>query len=81
MKHLGNRDPLGLATNVFSLSQVLGPKPSLPAGTSDDVKTDTANRKLAKLYKVTRNPDKYPCGEWSDLCTIRWNWNSREELI
>lgn len=39
----------------FSLSQVLGPKPSLPPGVSDETKTDTANRKLAKLYKVTRN--------------------------
>uniref|UniRef100_A0A669Q600 Gelsolin n=1 Tax=Phasianus colchicus TaxID=9054 RepID=A0A669Q600_PHACC len=33
--------------------QVLGPKPSLPQGASDDTKTDTANRKLAKLYKVS----------------------------
>uniref|UniRef100_A0A8V5HER0 Gelsolin n=1 Tax=Melopsittacus undulatus TaxID=13146 RepID=A0A8V5HER0_MELUD len=33
--------------------QVLGPKPTLPAGTSDDAKIDTANRKLAKLYKVS----------------------------
>ncbi|XP_063209095.1 gelsolin isoform X1 [Chroicocephalus ridibundus] len=33
--------------------QVLGPKPSLPPGTSDDIKADTANRKLAKLYKVS----------------------------
>nr|XP_009678076.1 PREDICTED: gelsolin-like [Struthio camelus australis] len=33
--------------------QVLGPKPSLPVGASDETKTDTANRKLAKLYKVS----------------------------
>ncbi|XP_064583537.1 gelsolin isoform X1 [Zonotrichia leucophrys gambelii] len=33
--------------------QVLGPKPTLPAGVSDETKTDTANRKLAKLYKVS----------------------------
>uniref|UniRef100_A0A8B9THM3 Gelsolin n=1 Tax=Anas platyrhynchos TaxID=8839 RepID=A0A8B9THM3_ANAPL len=33
--------------------QVLGPKPTLPVGTPDDTKTDTANRKLAKLYKVS----------------------------
>ncbi|XP_010181365.1 PREDICTED: gelsolin, partial [Mesitornis unicolor] len=34
-------------------ARVLGPKPSLPAGASDETKTDTANRKLAKLYKVS----------------------------
>ena len=45
-----------MAGNFFlSLSQVLGPKPTLPPGASDETKTDTANRKLAKLYKVTRN--------------------------
>uniref|UniRef100_A0A8C3V6F5 Gelsolin n=1 Tax=Catharus ustulatus TaxID=91951 RepID=A0A8C3V6F5_CATUS len=33
--------------------QVLGPKPSLPEGVSDETKTDTTNRKLAKLYKVS----------------------------
>jgi hypothetical protein len=32
---------------------VLGPKPVLPAGTEDTVKEDAANRKLAKLYKVS----------------------------
>lgn len=29
----------------------------MPEGVSDETKTDTANRKLAKLYKVMRNPD------------------------
>uniref|UniRef100_A0ABM5F7C1 Gelsolin n=2 Tax=Pogona vitticeps TaxID=103695 RepID=A0ABM5F7C1_9SAUR len=33
--------------------QVLGPKPSLPEGVSDDVKADAINRRLAKLYKVS----------------------------
>ncbi|KAJ7398995.1 hypothetical protein BTVI_119541 [Pitangus sulphuratus] len=33
--------------------QVLGPKPTLPPGASDETKTDTANRRLAKLYKVS----------------------------
>ena len=32
--------------------QVLGPKPELPEGVTDDVKADSSNRKLAKLYKV-----------------------------
>lgn len=32
--------------------QVLGPKPDLPPGASDDVKADASNRKRAKLYKV-----------------------------
>lgn len=35
------------------LLEVLGPKPDLPEGTSDDVKADVSNRKLAKLYKVS----------------------------
>lgn len=35
------------------LPQVLGPKPDLPAGTEDTAKEDAANRKLAKLYKVS----------------------------
>lgn len=35
------------------LLQVLGPKPDLPAGTEDTAKEDAANRKLAKLYKVS----------------------------
>uniref|UniRef100_A0A8C8RIZ5 Gelsolin n=1 Tax=Pelusios castaneus TaxID=367368 RepID=A0A8C8RIZ5_9SAUR len=33
--------------------EVLGPKPDLPEGVSDELKTDAANRKLAKLYKVS----------------------------
>ncbi|XP_069799746.1 gelsolin isoform X2 [Dendropsophus ebraccatus] len=33
--------------------QVLGEKPDLPEGTSDDVKADATNRKLARLYKVS----------------------------
>lgn len=33
-------------------AQVLGPKPDLPPGGSDDLKADAANRKMAKLYKV-----------------------------
>lgn len=32
---------------------MLGPKPALPEGTEDTVKEDAANRKLAKLYKVS----------------------------
>ena len=31
---------------------MLGPKPDLPEGASDDIKADAANRKRAKLYKV-----------------------------
>lgn len=33
--------------------EVLGEKPDLPEGPSDDVKADATNRKLAKLYKVS----------------------------
>ncbi|KAM5145729.1 gelsolin isoform 3-T6 [Mantella aurantiaca] len=33
--------------------EVLGDKPDLPEGPSDDVKADATNRKLAKLYRVT----------------------------
>ncbi|ETE66883.1 Gelsolin [Ophiophagus hannah] len=33
--------------------QVLGPKPTLPAGTTDDTQADATNRRLAKLYKVS----------------------------
>ncbi|XP_053229907.1 gelsolin isoform X1 [Podarcis raffonei] len=33
--------------------QVLGPKPTLPAGTTDDGAADATNRRLAKLYKVS----------------------------
>ncbi|XP_006016947.1 gelsolin isoform X1 [Alligator sinensis] len=33
--------------------EVLGPKPGLPEGVADEQQTDAANRKLAKLYKVT----------------------------
>uniref|UniRef100_A0AAQ5YLU3 Gelsolin n=1 Tax=Amphiprion ocellaris TaxID=80972 RepID=A0AAQ5YLU3_AMPOC len=33
--------------------EVLGDKPDLPAGASDDIKADAANRKRAKLYKVS----------------------------
>ncbi|KAK7802514.1 hypothetical protein U0070_018253 [Myodes glareolus] len=36
-----------------AMLQVLGPKPDLPAGTEDTAKEDAANRKLAKLYKVS----------------------------
>uniref|UniRef100_A0A8C4N565 Gelsolin n=1 Tax=Equus asinus asinus TaxID=83772 RepID=A0A8C4N565_EQUAS len=36
-----------------AMLQVLGPKPTLPEGTEDTVKEDAANRKLAKLYKVS----------------------------
>ncbi|XP_053552194.1 gelsolin isoform X2 [Bombina bombina] len=32
--------------------EVLGEKPDLPEGPSDDIKADASNRKLAKLYKV-----------------------------
>uniref|UniRef100_A0A7N8WQ59 Gelsolin n=1 Tax=Mastacembelus armatus TaxID=205130 RepID=A0A7N8WQ59_9TELE len=33
--------------------EVLGPKPDLPAGASDDIQADASNRKMAKLYKVS----------------------------
>ncbi|XP_041098671.1 gelsolin-like isoform X1 [Polyodon spathula] len=33
--------------------EVLGGKPDLPEGSSDDTKADASNRKLAKLYKVS----------------------------
>lgn len=33
--------------------EVLGPKPDLPAGASDDIKADASNRMRAKLYKVS----------------------------
>ncbi|KAM4695645.1 gelsolin isoform 2-T2 [Rhinophrynus dorsalis] len=33
--------------------EVLGEKPDLPEGPSDDLKADSSNRKLAKLYKVS----------------------------
>uniref|UniRef100_A0A4W6FDZ4 Gelsolin n=1 Tax=Lates calcarifer TaxID=8187 RepID=A0A4W6FDZ4_LATCA len=33
--------------------EVLGPKPDLPAGATDDIKADASNRKMAKLYKVS----------------------------
>uniref|UniRef100_A0ABI7X3I9 Gelsolin n=1 Tax=Felis catus TaxID=9685 RepID=A0ABI7X3I9_FELCA len=36
-----------------AMLQVLGPKPTLPAGAEDTAKEDAANRKLAKLYKVS----------------------------
>ena len=45
-----------LTATLSSLSpspQVLGPKPALPAGTEDTAKEDAADRKLAKLYKVS----------------------------
>uniref|UniRef100_A0AAQ4PIS0 Gelsolin n=2 Tax=Gasterosteus aculeatus aculeatus TaxID=481459 RepID=A0AAQ4PIS0_GASAC len=35
------------------MEEVLGPKPDLPAGASDDIKADASNRKMAKLYKVS----------------------------
>ncbi|XP_055002466.1 gelsolin isoform X2 [Sorex araneus] len=38
-----------------AMLQVLGPKPTLPPGTSDDVQADASNRKLAKLYKVSNS--------------------------
>lgn len=31
---------------------MLGDKPDLPVGASDDIKADASNRKRAKLYKV-----------------------------
>uniref|UniRef100_A0A8C1B500 Gelsolin n=2 Tax=Cyprinus carpio TaxID=7962 RepID=A0A8C1B500_CYPCA len=33
--------------------EVLGEKPELPEGASDDIKADASNRKMAKLYKVS----------------------------
>ncbi|XP_055994492.1 gelsolin isoform X2 [Sorex fumeus] len=38
-----------------AMLQVLGPKPTLPEGTSDDIQADASNRKLAKLYKVSNS--------------------------
>ncbi|XP_038600662.1 gelsolin isoform X2 [Tachyglossus aculeatus] len=35
--------------------QILGPKPSLPQGPDDTTQVDAANRKLAKLYKVSNS--------------------------
>lgn len=35
------------------MTEVLGPKPNLPPGASDDIKADASNRKRAKLYKVS----------------------------
>ncbi|KAJ3606002.1 hypothetical protein NHX12_028045 [Muraenolepis orangiensis] len=35
--------------------EVLGPKPDLPEGASDDIKADASNRKMAKLYKVSNS--------------------------
>ncbi|XP_077824248.1 gelsolin isoform X2 [Macaca mulatta] len=49
-----------------AMLQVLGPKPALPAGTEDTAKEDAANRKLAKLYKV------------STRCTA-WAWGQDRE--
>lgn len=49
------------------LLQVLGPKPTLPEGTEDTVKEDAANRKLAKLYKV------------SPSCSVPWVWGQDSE--
>ncbi|XP_051835510.1 gelsolin isoform X2 [Antechinus flavipes] len=36
-----------------AMLKVLGPKPSLPEGQDDTTKEDAANRRLAKLYKVS----------------------------
>uniref|UniRef100_A0A8B9ZJ56 Gelsolin n=1 Tax=Anas platyrhynchos TaxID=8839 RepID=A0A8B9ZJ56_ANAPL len=70
--------------------QVLGPKPTLPVGTPDDTKTDTANRKLAKLYKVSNGAgnmavslvaDENPFSQAAlntDDCTIAMSANSEE---
>ncbi|XP_023194120.1 gelsolin isoform X1 [Xiphophorus maculatus] len=35
------------------MTEVLGPKPDLPPGASDDITADASNRKRAKLYKVS----------------------------
>ncbi|XP_066568739.1 gelsolin isoform X1 [Amia ocellicauda] len=35
------------------MMEVLGPKPDLPEGGSDDIQADASNRKMAKLYKVS----------------------------
>ncbi|KAM4664600.1 gelsolin isoform 2-T3 [Discoglossus pictus] len=35
--------------------EVLGEKPDLPEGPADDLKADSSNRKLAKLYKVSNS--------------------------
>lgn len=48
-----SQEPSFTATLSVHLLQVLGPKPALPAGTEDTAKEDAANRKLAKLYKVS----------------------------
>lgn len=44
--------------------QVLGPKPTLPEGTEDTVKEDAANRKLAKLYKVSNGAGTMTVSSW-----------------
>lgn len=54
-----SEEPRPLPVVIATLSspchflQVLGAKPALPAGTEDTAKEDAANRKLAKLYKVS----------------------------
>ncbi|XP_017280996.1 gelsolin a isoform X1 [Kryptolebias marmoratus] len=40
-------------TEREKMLEVLGPKPDLPPGASDDIKADASNRKRAKLYKVS----------------------------
>ena len=47
--------------------QVLGPKPDLPPGGSDDLQADAANRKRAKLYKV-RDTDTHTHTHTHCLC-------------
>lgn len=49
----GCRELTATLSSIFPSPQVLGPKPALPAGTEDTAKEDAANRKLAKLYKVS----------------------------
>lgn len=63
-------DPLGdhaMLSSIPHLLQVLGPKPALPAGTEDTAKEDAANRKLAKLYKVSLH------------CSVPWAWGQDRE--
>ena len=49
----GCRELTATLSSISPSPQVLGPKPALPAGTEDTAKEDAANRKLAKLYKVS----------------------------
>lgn len=50
---------------------MLGAKPDLAAGASDDIKADASNRKRAKLYKVRGREDLKQSVVLVHLCYIR----------